>query len=66
MFIYNLDIEFDEILGFDFFEYYECVIDLKSKELKTNLKPILIHKVPNDICTTPDILISQSCSKVFN
>lgn len=48
VFIYNLDIEFDGILGLDFLEHYECVIDLKSKELVTNFKKIPLHKVGDE------------------
>lgn len=32
----------------DFLEHYECVIDLKSKELITNFKTIPLHKVDNN------------------
>lgn len=45
VFIYNLDIDFDGILGLDFLEHYECVIDLKNKELKTNFKTMPLYKV---------------------
>lgn len=29
VYVYNLDIDFDRILGLDFLEQYECTIDLK-------------------------------------
>ena len=55
VFIYNLDIEFDGILGLDFLEHYQCIIDLNTKELITNFKTIPLHKV-DDYFTkkTPD------------
>lgn len=48
VYIYNLDIDFDGILGLDFLEHYQCVIDLKAKELKTNFKTIPLYKTTED------------------
>ena len=60
VYIYNLDIEFDGILGLDFLEHYECIIDLKSNLLKTNFKDIPMHKF------NPEQEISESvvCSRI--
>lgn len=54
VFIYDLDIEFDGILGLDFLEHYECVIDLKSKQLVTNFKHIPLNKVESDSIKGPE------------
>lgn len=45
VFIYDLDIEFDGLLGLDFLEHYQCVIDLPNKQLKTNFKTLPLYKV---------------------
>lgn len=49
VYIYNLDIEFDEIWCLDFLEHYECLIDLMLKELKTIFKMISLHKLGKKI-----------------
>lgn len=47
VYIFNLDIDFDGILGLDFLDHYKCVIDLKAKQLITNFKTIPLFKVVN-------------------
>lgn len=44
VYIYDLDIEFDGILGLDFLEHYNCVIDLNNKQLITNFKTVPLFK----------------------
>jgi len=48
VYIYDLDIDFDGIIGLDFLDHYNCIVDLKSKQLITNFKTIPLHKVTND------------------
>jgi hypothetical protein len=42
IYIADLDIEFDAILGLDFLTTFDCIIDLKEN-LKTNFKDIPLH-----------------------
>jgi hypothetical protein len=43
IYIADLDIEFDAILGLDFLTTFDCIIDLKQNLLKTNFKDIPLH-----------------------
>lgn len=43
--MYNIDIEFNGILGLEFRQHQQCVIDLSSKQLITNFKAINVQKV---------------------
>jgi hypothetical protein len=43
IYIADLDIEFDAILGLDFLTTFDCIIDLKENLLKTNFKDIPLH-----------------------
>lgn len=45
IYVCDLDIEFDGLLGSDFLERYNCIVDIKNKKLITNFKTIPIHKV---------------------
>lgn len=53
VYIYNLDIEFDGLLGSDFLEHYGCVIDIKNKKLITNFKTVPLFKAGDDSGETP-------------
>ena len=48
MYIYNLDIEFDGLLGSDFLEHYDCVVDIKNRQLITNFKILPLFKAGED------------------
>jgi hypothetical protein len=43
IYIADLDIEFDAILGLDFLTTFDCIINLKENLLKTNFKDIPLH-----------------------
>lgn len=60
VYICNLDIEFDGLLGSDFLEHYNCVIDFNKKELITNFKTIPLLKV-TDTLTTTNTSPQKSC-----
>lgn len=40
VYICNLDIDFDGPLGMDFLEHYECIVDLRNRQLITNVKTV--------------------------
>lgn len=48
VYIYNLDIEFDGLLGSDFLEHYDGVVDIKNRKLITNFKTVPLYKAGDE------------------
>jgi RNase H-like domain found in reverse transcriptase/Reverse transcriptase (RNA-dependent DNA polymerase)/Integrase zinc binding domain/Integrase core domain len=48
IFIHDIDIDFDGLLGSDFLEHYKCIVDLDNRQLITNFKTVPLFKVSND------------------
>ena len=53
MYVYNLDIDFDGILGSDFLEHYQGIVDIKNRKLITNFKTVPLHKISDKSTNTP-------------
>ena len=49
VYVYDLDIDFDGLIGADFLEHYHCIVDIKNKQLITNFKTVPLFKVIEDL-----------------
>lgn len=62
VYICNLDIDFDGLLGSDFLDHYNCIIDFKERKLVTNFKTLPLFKVTDETPTQ----VSHSQNSTMN
>ena len=70
VYVYNLDIEFDGILGSDFLEHYRCILDYDAKKLITNFKILPLNKMQSNNIGQKHVygneIKNNSCNKISN